>query len=73
MMTRAAQGFTSERAEQAAEMRLDQVGEVPGDEQRDDPRRERHGLAQEAAQRAHDRRNDDGGNYQVVGRVHRYR
>ena len=66
-------GRTVRVRQQPAEMRLDQVGEVPGDEQRDDPGHERDRLAQEAAHRADDGRDEDGGNHQVVGQVHRNR
>ena len=73
MMTRAAQGFTSE-----VPIRPPRCGSIRSEKCQATnsamiQRRECHGLAQEAAQRAHNRRNDDGGNHQVVGRVHRYR
>ena len=70
MMTRAAHGRTVGVRQEPAEVRLDQVREVPGDEQRHDPGAEGDRLAQEAAHRAGDGRDEDGGNHQVVGKVH---
>ena len=57
--------------QQAAEVRLDEVGEVPGEEQRHDPGAERDRLAQEAAHRTDDGRDENGGNNQIVRQGHR--
>src|SRR5215469_14273112 len=53
--------------QQSAQVRLDEIAEVPGEEQRYQPCGECHGLPQKPAQGAHDGGNHDAGNYQVVG------
>lgn len=56
--------------QQAAQVGLDQVGEMSGEEQRDDPSQHCHELAQKTAHRTNNRRNHDGGNHQIIGNIH---